>query len=135
MISDLHYNDIDWDLQRERLLIYETPKGHIMNTSITFYLKKVIRPYSESIRAEIGDSEALIFSVMDDPRDHNRPEHIQLMKELNMCRTSLSRHPTHFLQSLDVGVFGPCEAIHRNHQSQGKETKPKIKGKIHYQLI
>jgi hypothetical protein len=57
-----------------------------MNTSMTFYLKEVIRPYSESIRAEIGDPEVPILLMMDSQSGHNQSEHIQRIKKLNVCQ-------------------------------------------------
>jgi hypothetical protein len=36
-ISRVHYNDTDLDLQRERFLTEETPKGYVTNLFSRFY--------------------------------------------------------------------------------------------------
>jgi hypothetical protein len=60
-ISDVHDNNIDLNLQHGSFIAYKAPKGYTTSIMTAFDLKETIRPYSDAVRAEIGDLEALIF--------------------------------------------------------------------------
>jgi hypothetical protein len=65
LISGVYCDDLSLDLQSRRFLNSKAPKEHITDISMTFYVKEVITPDSEALRAAATDPEALVYLIME----------------------------------------------------------------------
>jgi hypothetical protein len=65
---------------------------------------------------------------MDNHESHNRQEILAQMNSANIVPISLPAHSSHFLQVLDVGLFGACKTTYRNGRT--KSTNPQLEGKM-----
>jgi hypothetical protein len=120
--------DPDLQLMSNSLALYRTPKGYQNSFSMPFYVRDILVPYCENLRTVMHDQALPIFLIMDNCSSHNRPELLALYARYNVQVIWLPPHSSHFLQPLDLGLFGELKA--RYQRSSRKITKPQWQGKV-----
>jgi hypothetical protein len=88
----------------------------------------VIEPYALMLRMAQADPTLPIYLLMDNHESHNRQEILDQMSSANSVPIWLPAHSSHFLQVLDVRLFGACKTNYRNGRT--KNTKPQLEGKM-----
>jgi hypothetical protein len=107
---------------------FHMSKGNMRAAAMAVYLREVIEPYTMKLRRERGDPTLPVYVVMDNHDMHNRKPVLDQMTALNIISIWLPPHSSHFLQVLDVGVFGAYKKNYRNGRT--KTTVPKLERKI-----
>jgi hypothetical protein len=120
--------DPDLELMSRSLALYQTTKGYQNSHSMAFYVREVLVPYCENLRNATQDPTLIVFLIMDNCSCHNKPELMDLYARYNITVIWLPPHSSHFLQPLDLGLFGELKA--RYQRSSRKLTKPQWQGKV-----
>jgi hypothetical protein len=120
--------DPELHLMSSGLALYETTKGYQNRHSMQFYIQEVLAPYCENLRNIMRDPALPVFLIMDNCSCHNKPELLGLYASHNIHIIWLPPHSSHFLQPLDLGLFG--ELKRRYQRSSRKVTKPQWQGKV-----
>jgi hypothetical protein len=108
--------------------IRKTPKGYMNRDSMAYYIAVILRPYCAQLRERLGDPTLPVWLIMDNHSSHNREELMEMFAQAKIYIIWLPPHSTHFLQVLDLLLFG---IFKRNYKRLPKvETNPKIEGKI-----
>jgi hypothetical protein len=93
-------------MMRQQFGTFETSKGYVTAAAMGAYLREVIEPYAEKLRRERADPVLPIYLLMDNHESHNRQALLDQMSSAKIVPIWLPAHSSHFLQVLDVGLFG-----------------------------
>jgi hypothetical protein len=126
--SQVLYHDQELSLMQSEFVTAQTTKGYLTIATMQAYIERVLGPYCQSLRAQNADPELPVYIIMDNCRCHDAPEAVADMAKWNIRPIWLPPHSTHFLQVLDVGLFGAFKTNYRNTRS--RPTKPKLEGKL-----
>lgn len=127
-ISSVRFRDPELAMLQREFATFQTQKGYMTTAAMEVYLRDVIEPYAVKLRRKQGDPTIPIYLIMDNHDSHNRACVLQQMASVNIVPIWLPPHSSHFLQVLDVGVFGAYKTNYRN--ARTKATKPKLEGKL-----
>jgi hypothetical protein len=98
--------DSELALMQNEFATAQTPKGYLTIPTRQSDIENVLEPYCQTLRAEYADAELPVYIILDNCRCHNIPEVLRRMHAHNIRPIWLPPHSTHFLQVLDVGLFG-----------------------------
>jgi transposase len=108
--------------------VFKTAKGYQTGDSMNHYVHTILAPYCQAVRRKVQNPNAPIFLIMDNCDSHKREDTMHMFGELNVQIIWLPAHSSHFLQTLDVGIFAAVKL--RYSQLRREQTKPKVLGKI-----
>jgi hypothetical protein len=109
--------------------IFKTTKGYQTGESMSHYILTILAPYCEKVRTRLNNPDAPIFLIMDNCESHRMPFLLDMYAQLNVKVIWLPAHRSHFLQTLDVGIFSKVKAAYL--QLRRIPTTPAVVGKLH----
>jgi hypothetical protein len=95
------------------IAVCTTAKAYQTEASMRQYLHQVIAPYCAELRHRREDPELPVFLIMDNCSSHRTDELFRIYDELNVRPIWLPPHSSHFLQPLDLGIFGTLKETFR----------------------
>jgi hypothetical protein len=118
----------DLQLLSGNLVLYQMPKRYQNSYSMDFYVCKILAPYCENFRNVMHDPTLPVFLIMDNCPSHNQLAPLTLYAQENIRVIWLPPHSSHFLQPLDLGLFGELNG--RYQRSSRKLTRRQWQGKV-----
>jgi hypothetical protein len=84
----------------------ETTKWYQNSHSMEFYVREILAPYCEHLRNAMHDPVLPVFLIMGNCPSHNKRQLRALYTQYNIQVIWLPAHSSHFLQPLDLGLWG-----------------------------
>jgi hypothetical protein len=129
--TDVKYRDSDLQIISGDLATCRTEKAYQTEASMIRYVQEISLPYSRNVRNWLQNPDAPIFLIMDNCASH-RTEQLQSMYQQHKIRVIwLPPHSSHFLQPLDLFVFGILKKKYQDIKAKPVTLQtPKLESKI-----
>jgi hypothetical protein len=113
---------------RDEFFFFRTEKGYMTTEAMKFYVNSILAPYVQSLRDQFSDQTLNVYLVADNHGTHTNREILALFEHAGVIPIWLPPHSSHFLQPLDLSVFGSFKSHYANLRTPN--VKPQLEGKI-----
>jgi hypothetical protein len=108
--------------------VFRTAKGDIAIEAMKFCANSILGRYIKLLRDQFSDQSLNIFLIADNCGTHTNRNILTLLQRTDFIPIWLPPHSSHFLQLLDVAIFGSFKKHCGNQQRS--EVKPQLEGEI-----
>jgi hypothetical protein len=110
------------------MVLCHTPKAYQTQESMQKYVTDILAPYCEETRKRLENPDLPMFLIMDNCSSHNNEILSDMYRDLNIRVIWLPPHSSHFLQPLDLYLFGQLKC--KYYPFPGTTQKPRWETKV-----
>jgi hypothetical protein len=126
--ADVAFKSRDILLQRDEFFVFRTARGYMTIEAMQFYANSILSPYVQSLRHRFSDPQLKVYLIADNHGTHTNSDVLGLCERIGVVPIWLPPHSSHFLQPLDLTVFGSFKRHYAN--LRRPQVKPQLEGKI-----